>query len=63
MKNYKLHTSEGFKDSYGKEILIKKEIENSLLDCFKSFGLELIKTPGVEYIDVYSDKGIQKPDL
>ena len=63
MKNYKLHTSEGFKDSYGKEILIKKEIENSLLSCFESFGLELIKTPGVEYIDVYSDKGIQKPDL
>ena len=63
MKNYKLHTSEGFKDTYGKEILIKKEIENSLLSCFESFGLELIKTPGVEYIDVYSDKGIQKPDL
>ncbi len=63
MKNYKLHTSEGFKDTYGKEILVKKEIENSVLACFKSFGLEYIKTPGVEYIDVYSDKGIQKPDL
>ncbi len=63
MKNYKLHTSEGFKDSYGMEILVKKEIENSVLACFKSFGLEYIKTPGVEYIDVYSDKGIQKPDL
>ncbi len=63
MKNYKLHTSEGFKDSYGKEILIQKEIENSILDCFKLYGFEYIKTPGVEYIDVYSDNGIQKPDL
>ena len=63
MKNYKLHTSEGFKDTFGKEILVKKEIENKVLECFKSFGLEYIKTPGVEYIDVYSDKGIQKPDL
>ena len=63
MKNYKLHTSEGFKDTFGKEILVKKEIENKVLACFKSFGLEYIKTPGVEYIDVYSDKGIQKPDL
>ncbi len=62
MKNYKLHISDGFKDIYGKEILIKKELENRILNIFKLYGYELIKTPGVEYIDVYSSKG-QKPDL
>lgn len=62
MKNYKLHISDGFRDIYGKEILIKKELENRILNIFESYGFELIKTPGVEYIDVYSNNG-QKPDL
>ena len=62
MKNYKLHISDGFRDIYGKEILIKKELENRILGIFESYGYELIKTPGVEYIDVYSKSG-QKPDL
>ena len=63
MKNYRLHTSEGFKDIYGKELLIKKEIEKRALHSFQSFGFDLIKTPTVEYIDVYSNHGMQKPDL
>lgn len=63
MKNYKLHVSEGFKDTYGKEMLVKKEIEYKVLDIFKHHGFELIKTPAVEYIDVYSKNGMQKPDL
>lgn len=62
MKDYKLHISDGFRDIYGEEILIKKELENRILNSFKLYGYELIKTPGLEYIDVYSDKG-QKPDL
>ncbi len=62
MKDYKLHISDGFRDIYGEEILIKKELENRILNQFKLYGYELIKTPGVEYIDVYSDNG-QKPDL
>ena len=62
MKNYKLHISDGFRDIYGKEILIKKELENRILNIFETYGYELIKTPGVEYIDVYSNNG-QKPDL
>ena len=62
MKNYKLHISDGFRDIYGKEILIKKDLENRILNIFESYGYELIKTPGVEYIDVYSNNG-QKPDL
>lgn len=63
MKNYKLHTSEGYKDTFGNEMLIKKEIEHRILNEFKHFGYELIKTPTVEYIDVYSSNGMQKPDL
>lgn len=63
MKNYKLHISDGFKDLYGDEMLISKEIENRVLNTFSSFGYELIKTPGLEYIDVYSLDSTQKPDL
>ena len=62
MKDYKLHISDGFRDVYGKEILIKKELENRILKAFNLYGYELIKTPSLEYIDVYSNKG-QKPDL
>lgn len=63
MKNYKLHISEGFKDTYGIEMLVKKEVENKLIKHFELFGCDLIKTPAVEYIDVYSQNGVQKPDL
>ncbi len=63
MKNYKLHVSEGFKDTYGNEMLVKKEIEARVLNVFESYGYELIKTPTLEYIDVYSLDGMQKPDL
>ena len=63
MKNYKLHVPEGFKDVYGYEMLIKKEIENRVLNCFNHYGYTHIKTPTVEYIDLYSDNGLQKPDL
>ena len=45
MKNYKLHVSEGFKDTYGNEMLVKKEIEARVLNVFESYGYELIKTP------------------
>jgi|GEM_PF-2258119 len=63
MKNYKLHTTEGFRDIYGSEMLVKKEIEKRTVDFYKSYGYELIKTPTVEYIDVYSLNAMQKPDL
>ncbi len=63
MKDYKLQISEGYRDIFGKEMLVKKEIEKRLLSLFKSFGYELIKTPTVEYIDVYSNDGLQKPDV
>ena len=63
MKSYKLHVPEGFKDTYGNEMLIKKEIENRVLNCFNHYGYIHIKTPTLEYIDLYSDNGLQKPDL
>ena len=63
MKNYKLHLPEGFKDTLGYEMLIKKEIEKNVLNTFVCHGYNLIKTPGVEYIDIYSLDGIQTKDL
>ena len=63
MKNYKLHVSDGFKDIYGDTIIVTKEVENIVLNTFTSFGYEMIKTPGLEYLDVYSLGGSQKPDL
>ncbi|MBE6138083.1 MAG: hypothetical protein E7176_06800 [Erysipelotrichaceae bacterium] len=63
MKNYKLHISEGYNDTYGLEMLVKKEIENRSIKEFQSHGYELIKTPTLEYIDVYSSECMQKPDL
>ncbi|MCR5350227.1 MAG: ATP phosphoribosyltransferase regulatory subunit [Acholeplasmatales bacterium] len=63
MKNYKLHISDGFKDIYGTEMLIKKELENRVLNVFNSYGYELIKTPGLEYMDVYTLGKGQKPEL
>ena len=63
MKNYKLHTSEGFNDTFGITMLIKEHIGNVCLKTFKSFGYEYIKTPTVEYIDVYLQNGAQKPNL
>lgn len=63
MKNYKLHISEGYNDTFGFEMLVKKEIENRSIKVFQSHGYELIKTPTLEYIDVYSSGCMQKPDL
>ena len=44
-------------------MLVKKEIEHKVLDIFKHHGFELIKTPTLEYLDVFSKDGLQKPDL
>jgi len=63
MKNYKLHLPDGFKDTYGYEMLVKKHLENICISSFESFGYELIKTPGVEYADIYSTNGQIKNDL
>lgn len=63
MKNYKLHTSEGVRDYLGYELLLKEEIENRIKKLFLNYGYELVKTPTFEYIDLYSNNGIQHPSL
>ncbi len=64
MKNYKLHTSEGVKDFFGKELKVKKEIEKRLEHLFNSYGYDMVETPMFEYLDVYtSSNGIQSPSL
>ena len=63
MKNYKLHVPEGFKDTVGLLAEAKKEIENRCFNLYKTYGYQAIDTPEVEYIDVFSFDGMQKPDL
>lgn len=63
MKNYKLQISEGVKDYLGTELEIKEEIENRLKHLFKSYGYEMVKTPTFEYVDVFTQNGVQKPSL
>lgn len=63
MKNYKLHVPEGFRDNVGIFALAKKEIEKRCFDLYRLYGYTPIETPEVEYIDVFSFDGIQKPDL
>ncbi len=63
MKNYKLHVPEGFSDTVGMKSLAKKEIEKRCYELYRLYGYTPIETPEVEYIDVFSFDGIQKPDL
>lgn len=63
MKKYKLLTSEGYRDIFGNEAIIRKDVENTILNLFSAFGYNLVKTPTLEYIDVFSVDGMQKPDL
>lgn len=55
MKN-RLILPMGVKDYFGKELKIKKLIEHKITHCFNSFGYEMVKTPTLEYIDIYKEK-------
>lgn len=63
MKNYRLHTTEGVQDCLGTQMEWKEEILKKIKKVFFLHGYEYVKTPTLEYIDVYSEQGLQKPDL
>lgn len=56
MKDYRLHVPEGFKDVIGKDVIFGAEIEKRITKVFSSFGYEMIKTPLVEYTDIYEEE-------
>ncbi len=54
MRNYDLITPEGTKDLLFGECIIRRDIENTLLDLFKSRGYCEMITPGLEFFDVFN---------
>ena len=56
MKNYDLITPEGTKDLLFGECIIRRNIENTLLNLFKSRGYSEMITPGLEFFDVFNLK-------
>lgn len=54
MKNYDLITPEGTKDLLFEESIVRREIENSLHNIFKSRGYCEFITPGLEFYDVFN---------
>ena len=59
MKNRLLHTPEGVRDIYGRELERKELLENKLKSLIKSYGYKEIETPTFEYFDIFSkDTGI-----
>lgn len=56
MKNYDLITPEGTKDLLFGECIVRRNIENTLLELFKSRGYSEMITPGLEFFDVFNQK-------
>lgn len=56
MKNYDLITPEGTKDLLFAECIVRRNIENTLLELFKKRGYSEMITPGVEFFDVFNQK-------
>lgn len=54
MKNYDLITPEGTKDMLFGECKVRRNIENTLLNIFKSRGYSEMITPGLEFYDVFN---------
>ncbi|HRR77582.1 MAG TPA: ATP phosphoribosyltransferase regulatory subunit [Ruminococcus sp.] len=54
MRNYDLITPEGTKDLLFGECIIRRDIEKTLLDIFKSRGYSEMITPGLEFFDVFN---------
>lgn len=54
--NKKIHTPEGVCDIYKKDFEIEEEILNRVLEIFKSYSYDGIKSPTFEYIEVFSDE-------
>jgi len=55
MTNKMIHTPEGVRDTYGKELRCKHYTKSKLHDTLKSYGYRDIETPTFEFFDIYSN--------
>lgn len=55
MSKLKKHTPEGFMDLIYPESFIKRKLEDSIRGVFTSYAYKEIKTPGLEYYDIFDD--------
>lgn len=62
MKTFNLKTPVGLKDYILKDMEKKNKIESALKELFLSSGYNLIETPTLEYIDVFTEN-VQDPTL
>ena len=54
MKNYALHIPEGVKDYIGEEAALKELIQNKVKKVFRTNSYNLVETPSIEYLDVFT---------
>ncbi|MGN0604776.1 MAG: ATP phosphoribosyltransferase regulatory subunit [Oscillospiraceae bacterium] len=54
MKRFDLITPEGTKDLLFEDCVVRNEVEKRISDVFKSKGYCEIKTPGIEFFDVFN---------
>ena len=60
MRENKLHTPDGFKDFLPEEMFFKTETERRIEAVFNSFGYCAVKSPTLEYMEVFEGKGSMK---
>ena len=51
-----LHTPDGMRDTYGKEMAKKSEIMSRIRNRIRLYGYEEIQTPSIEFYDVFSSE-------
>lgn len=51
-----LHTPEGVRDVYGKELAKKIALENNIDDVFELYGYHNIQTPTFEFFDIFNQE-------
>lgn len=55
MTNKMIHTPEGVRDTYGKELRQKNTVKSRLRDTLHLYGYRDIETPTFEFFDIYSN--------
>ena len=61
LNNDLLHTPDGMRDTYGKEMAKKSDIMNRIRNRIRLYGYEEIQTPTIEFYDVFSSEVGTKP--
>lgn len=56
MTNKMIHTPEGVRDTYGKELRCKNTVKGKLRDTLHLYGYRDIETPTFEFFDIYSNE-------